>query len=78
MIGVVRVSWCYKDTASDYYSDHCFFDDAYYIIEYGSDACTPIERDALLDRIGEYDTTFIFLGEYNDYGKVRKNDVIMA
>ncbi len=78
VIGVVRVSWCYKDTASDYYSDHRFFDDAYYIIEYGSDACTPIERDALLDRIGEYDTTFIFLGEYNDYGKVRKNDIIMV
>ena len=46
-------------------------DDAYYIIEYGSDVCKPIERDALLEKIGEYEKTYIYRGKYDGNGKVR-------
>jgi hypothetical protein len=60
VIGVVRVTWRY-----------CFdeADDAYYVIEYGSDRCRPIDRDALLDMLGEYETTYIYTGVYTESGK---------
>ena len=64
IIGVVRVTWCfYTKGYQDYY------DDAYYIIEYGSDECKAIDRDALLELLGDYEATYIFSGEYNEYGK---------
>ena len=64
IIGVVRVTWCfYTKGYQDYY------DDAYYIIEYGSDECKAIGRDALLELLGDYEATYIFSGEYNEYGK---------
>lgn len=64
IIGVVRVTWCfYTEKYRNYY------DDAYYIIEYGSDECKAIDRDALLQLLGDYEATYIYTGEYNEYGK---------
>ena len=64
VIGIVRVTWCfYTEKYQDYY------DDAYYIIEYGSDKCKAIDRDALLELLGDYEATYIYTGEYNEYGK---------
>ena len=72
VIGVVRVSWYYEDTDLSHYYDDRYFDDAYYIIEYGSDECVPIDKDDLSDRIGaDYEKSYIFDGEYDEYGKVR-------
>lgn len=42
----------------------------YNIIEYGSDECKAIERDALIEMLGEYETTHIYDGEYDEQGKV--------
>ena len=63
--GIVRVEWCYM---ADNYD--LFFDDAYYIIEYGSDECKPIDRDALLERLGECDSSFIYIDEYGENGVI--------
>ena len=65
VIGVLRVNWMY---ASDDRSRECY-DDAYYIVEYGSNVCTPIDRDALLERIGEYETIYIYTHPYDENGK---------
>ena len=64
VIGIVRVTWCFYTEKYQYY-----YDDAYYIIEYGSDECKAIDRDALLELLGDYETTYIYTGEYNEYGK---------
>ena len=64
VIGIVRVTWCFYTEKYQYY-----YDDAYYIIEYGSDECKAIDRDALLELLGEYEATYIYTGEYNEYGK---------
>ena len=78
VIGVVRVSWCYEDRDLSHYDDDRYFDDAYYIIEYGSNECVPIDKDALSDRIGaDYEKSYIFAGEYDEYGKVRDMQVPM-
>lgn len=78
IIGVVRVTWLYVDTDLRYYSDGLYFDDAYYIVEYGSEECVPIDRDALLDKIGaDYEKSYIFDGKYDGYGKVRKMRVFL-
>ena len=66
VIGVVRVTWSYYKGYSD---------DAYFIIESGSDECRPIDRDALLRRIGSYETTYIYDGKYNQNGKIREPEV---
>lgn len=65
VIGIVRVTWCFftEDLQS-------YYDDAYYIIEYGTDECKPISRDALLEQLGTYEATYIFTGEYDKNGKV--------
>lgn len=60
VIGVVRVTWQYFEGKSD---------DAYYIVEYGSDECQSIDRDALIQKIGEYETTYIYDGAYNETEK---------
>lgn len=65
IIGIVRVTWCF--VSNDY---NLCYDDAYYIIEYGSDECKPIDRDELLDKFGEYEKTYIYTGEYDELGKV--------
>jgi hypothetical protein len=64
VIGIVRVTWRYDDAKY-----HRYYDDASYIIEYGSDVYTPIERDALLKKFGNYEITYIFTGEYTENGK---------
>ena len=64
VIGVVRVTWCFCTEKYQFY-----YDDAYYIIEYGSDECKAIDRNALLELLGDYETTYIYTGEYNEYGK---------
>ena len=65
VIGIVRVSFCYSGKGAD----GLRLDDAYYIIEYGSNTCKPIDRDALLERLGECESTYIYKGEYNEKGK---------
>ena len=78
VIGVVRVSWYYEDKELSHYYDDRYFDDAYYIIEYGSNECVPIDKDALSDRIGaDYEKSYIYAGEYDEYGKVRDMQVPM-
>ena len=62
IIGIVRVNWCFGER----------YDDAYYVIEYGFDTCFPIDRDDLLDVIGDYETTYIYTGEYDEHGKVER------
>ena len=72
MIGVIRVSWYYKDTELGHYEDDCYFDDAYYIIEYGSDECNPIDRDSLLEKMEGYLVGgYLSSGEYDEYGLIR-------
>ena len=73
ILGLIRVNWRYKcyyttEKGGRYYKT--YYDDAYYILEYGSNVCTPIDRDTLLEKVGEYDAGFIFEGDYDDYGKV--------
>ena len=62
VIGIIRVTWHYK---------YLTYDDAYYIVEYGSDECKPIDRDDLLEKLGDYETTYIYTGEYDENGKIR-------
>lgn len=64
VVGIVRVSWCYK---KDYDKE---YDDAYFIIRQGSNDCKQIDRDELLTLLGEYESTYIFTGEYNEKGKI--------
>ena len=65
IIGIIRVTWCYR---SNYYD--LYYDDAYYIIEYGSNEYKPIDRDSLLKKFGKYESTFIYTGAYDALGKV--------
>jgi len=64
VIGIVRVTWCFYSAKYQFY-----YDDAYYIVEYGVDECKPISRDNLLEMLGDYESTYIYTGEYNEYGK---------
>ena len=63
IIGIVRVNWCFENKR---------YDDAYYVIEYGSNICYPIDRDNLLAAFGDYETTYIYTGEYDESGKVER------
>ncbi len=65
VIGIVRVNWHYK---SGGYPG--LYDDMYYVIEYGSDECVPIARDALIKKLEGYETTYIYYGEYDENGKI--------
>lgn len=64
VLGIVRITWSYKSA-----SQGTLYDDAYFIIEYGENECKPITRDDLLERLGEYETTYIYDGDYSEYGK---------
>lgn len=66
VIGIIRINQCY--VTENY---HLYHDDAYYIVEYGSDVCAPIDRADLRERIGDYGKDFIYAGEYDEYGKVK-------
>ena len=58
VIGIVRVTWCfYTETYQNYY-------DAYYIIEYGSDECKAIDRDTLLELLGDHESTYVYMAEF--------------
>ncbi len=61
VIGIVRVSWRYGNGD---------LDDIYYVIEHGQDECRFIDRDDLVKKIGDYETTYIFTGDYDENGKV--------
>jgi hypothetical protein len=39
------------------------------VIEYGSSVCREIDRDSLLSLLGDYESTYIYSGEYKNYGK---------
>ena len=59
-------------------ADNGYYDlssEAYYLVEYGSDVCEYVDRDDLLERIGEYETTFVYIGEYDKNGKIRRGEV---
>ena len=62
VIGIIRVTW-------RFYAKDTHYDDAYYIVEYGSDECKAISRDDLLELFGDYETTYIYREKYNEYGK---------
>ena len=59
VLGIVRVNFRYGS----------HYDDTYYVMEYGADSCYLIERDELLELLGEYETDFIYDGAYNELGK---------
>ena len=63
VLGIVRVNWKYNNGNRDCY------DDAYYVIEYGSNECSPVDRDTLLEMLGDYETSYIYKHEYTEYGK---------
>lgn len=64
VIGIVRVTWVYTERLAGYY------DDAYYVVEYGADGYEPIERDALIERLGNCEATYISTYAYNQKGWV--------
>ncbi len=66
VLGIVRVTWRYHGETSR----QTKLDDAYYIVDSASGQALPIGRDRLLDRLGEYETTYIFDGRYSADGKV--------
>ena len=68
---MIRVSWYYKTESLGRYVDDNYFDDAYYIVEYGSADCRPISRDELLDKMGGYYLEYVYRDEYDEYGIVR-------
>lgn len=67
VIGIVRVSFSFD--AKDTHTYRPLFDDAYYIVTPGATECTAIDRDELVKLLGEYETTYIYTGEYNELGK---------
>ena len=67
VIGIIRINWRFDSDEDWPYAD--YFDDAYYVIEYDSDVCRPIDRDALLERLGSCESGYVFLGEYTENGK---------
>lgn len=67
VIGIIRVTWWFRTENSK--GSNNYYDDAYYIVQYNSNKCKPIDRDSLLKRLGDYETTYIYTGEYNEFGK---------
>ena len=66
IVGIIRITWNYREKIG---SGDRSLDDMYYVIEYGSNECKPINRNDLLERIGDYETTYIYTGEYDETGK---------
>ncbi|MBE6738270.1 MAG: hypothetical protein E7566_06435 [Ruminococcaceae bacterium] len=72
IVGIIQVSWFYKwsyETPSKNRFD-ILFDDAYFIVKPDSNTCSPINRDELLKLLGDFETTYIYTGEYDNQGKV--------
>ncbi len=65
VLGIVRVTLCYRSENRELY-----YDDVYYVVEYGSENCKPIERDTLLEKLDTLGTDYIFTGEYDQNGKI--------
>lgn len=63
VLGIVRVTWRFS------YEGKRYYDDAYYVVEYGSEECRFISRDALLEIHGEKNTAYIYSGGYDENGK---------
>lgn len=63
VVGIIRIKWRYIGGINSR------IDDAYYIVENGSAGYTSISRDRLLERIGSYETTYIYKGEYDENGR---------
>ena len=61
ILGIIRVTWRYKIHPSCY-------DDAYFVIEYGSNKCKAIDRDDLVAKFGQYETTYISDEPYTENG----------
>ena len=61
VVGVVRVTWQYRSGEMD---------DSYYIVDKNSDGVMSIDRDDLLEKLGEYEATYIFDGSYDKNGKI--------
>ena len=61
IVGVVRVTWQYRSGQMD---------DSYYIVDKNSDGVMSIDRDDLLEKLGEYEATYIFDGSYDKNGKI--------
>ena len=74
VIGIVRIDWVYYLDWSNYplkeRGRDFLYDDAYYVIEPRSDKVRRISRDSLITRFGEYETTYIFTGDYDKNGKI--------
>ncbi len=64
IVGIIQVSWFYLGV------NDIYIDDKYYIIEPMSDICKPIENYTLVDMLGEYETTYIYKGNYDSQGKI--------
>ena len=74
IIGIVRVAFSYRMGWVDDVFRGSVYDDLYYVIEEGSDTCVQVARDDLLARIGEYETQYIFTGDYDEYGKIMSRE----
>ena len=61
VIGIVRVTWKYKRGEMD---------DSYYIVDKNSNGVMSLDRDDLLEKLGEYEATYIFDGSYDKNGKI--------
>ena len=61
IVGLVRVTWQYRSGQMD---------DSYYIVDKNSDGVMSIDRDDLLEKLGEYEATYIFDGSYDKNGKI--------
>ena len=61
VVGVVRVTWQYRSEQMD---------DSYYIVDNNANVIRSIDRDDLLEKLGEYETTYIFDGSYDKNGKI--------
>ena len=63
----IQINFAYDTDDNDAYMS-CYYDDAYFIVEAGSDSCEPISRDDLWTLQDTND--FIFRGEYDEKGKM--------
>ncbi len=66
VLGIVCVRFLFET------EERSYVDDAYFIMEYGSDTCTQIDRDELLRRMSGYNTTGIYQGLYDECGMIIK------
>ena len=71
VVGVIRVSLYYEDSSLGHYFDNKYYDDAYYIVEYGADECIAIDKEMVPDSISAYNASYIFRCDYDEYGIIR-------